>query len=147
MFYLRTEEFDSSDVAGDAGQVEGRGANVIRLLRIEAGVDQHLHQAGEPLIGGPVQGGVSVDVGEVGSGLLAQQEGGHHGAAEHAGHHQRGQPLVVHRVHGDPRREENVNHRHVTIATGPVNGAGTLPVVGVVVNIASVLDEEPGGEK
>ena len=117
------------------------------FLRVEPGVDEHLHQSWEAFIGGPVQGGVSVDVGEVRSRLFPQQKCGHHGATEHAGHHQRGQALVVHSVHGDPRREENVNHRHVAIATGPVDGAGPLPVVRVVVHIASVLDEEPAGEK
>ena len=143
MVHLRTEEFHCSDVAGDAGEVEGRGTKVIRLLRIEPGVYQHLHQSGKAFIGGPVQGGVSVDVGEVGRGLFAQQEGGHHGAAEHAGHHQRGQTLVVSRVHGDPGSEENVNNSDVAVTTGPVYWPGTLAVVGVLVNVASVLDEEP----
>lgn len=127
--------------------MEGGGTEVVRLLRIEPGVDQHLHQSWEAFVGGPVEGGVSVDVSQVGSRLFAQQEGGHHGATEHAGHHQRSQPLVVGGVHGDPGREENVNHRHVAIAAGPVYWPGSLAVVRVMVNVASLLDEEPAGGK
>ena len=109
--------------------MERRGTKVVRLLRIEPRVYQHLHQSGEPFIRRPVEGGVSVDVGEVRSGLFSQQKCGHHGATEHAGHHQRGEALVVRGVHCDPSSEEDINNRHVTIATGPVYWPGSLAVV------------------
>ena len=142
--YLGAEEFDRRDVAGDAGEVERRTAEVIWLLRIEARIDEHLHEAREAFVGRPVEGGVSIDVSEVRGSSFPQQVGRHHGPAEHAGHHQRGQALVVCGVHRHSRlAHENVHHRHVAIATGPVDGAGSLDIVGVVVDVSSVLDQEP----
>ena len=90
---LGAEQLDSGQIAGDAGQVERTRPEIVRLLGIEAGVDQHLHEPREALVGGPVEGGVSVHVSQVGRGALAQQVGGGHAPPEHAGHHQRGQAL------------------------------------------------------
>ena len=142
--YLGAEEFDGRDVTGNAGEVEWRTTEVIRLLRIEARIDEHLHEAWEAFVGRPVEGGVSIDVSEVRGSSLPQQISRHHGPTEHAGHHQRGQALVVCGVHRHSRlAHENVHHRHVAIATCPVDGAWSLDIVGVVVDVSSVLDQEP----
>ena len=54
----------------------------------------------------------------------------------------------VHRNSGSTSAtQEDVHNSNMTIPAGPVDGAGPLPVVRVVVHIASVLDEEPAGEK
>ena len=139
---LGAEQLHRRQVARDAGQVQWRGPKVVRLLRIEAGVDEHLHESGEALVGGPVEGGVPVHVCEVRRSALAQQVGRGHGPPEHAGHHERGQPLVVGGVHRDPGAgaEQDVHHRHVPVPAGPVDGPGPLSIVTVKINPSALLN-------
>lgn len=81
--------------------MQGAGPEVVWFLRIKSGVYQHLHEGRKSLICGPVQCGVTVHVREVWLCATAQQVGSHQGPTEHAGHHERGQALVICGVHRD----------------------------------------------
>jgi len=78
--------------------VQRRGPEIVRLGQIGAGVQQQPDQFGVPFVRGPVQRGVSVDVGQTVQSAHPEQEARRGRFAEHAGRHQRRQALEVRHV-------------------------------------------------
>lgn len=63
---LGAKQLDGHQVARNAGQVKRRGAEVVRFLWVEAGVNQHLHQRRITLVRSPVQSAVTIHVCQMG---------------------------------------------------------------------------------
>ena len=100
---LRAQELHRMKVAGDARQVQRGGPKVVGLLWVKARIDEHLHEWRVALVGGPVEGGVPVHVGELGLGPAAEKVRGHELPTKHAGHHQGSEPFVVGSINRNTR--------------------------------------------
>lgn len=96
--YVLAEGLHARRVAGQRGQVQRRGPEIVRFRQVRPGIQQQPDQLGVSLVRGPVQRGVPVDVGQMVRRAHSQQEARRGRFAEHAGRHQRREPFEVRHV-------------------------------------------------
>lgn len=85
-------------------------SEIIGFLQVHAGIHEQPHEVSMPLVTGPVQSGVTIDVRQVILGAHSEEKCGCGRSSIHAGCHQWSQSFQIGCVDVDTRLKENLNH-------------------------------------